>query len=49
MKRWVAYTFNEDVLKTDGVYGHNWSLFTLQESELISKALRILNKGMNSE
>jgi len=30
-------------------YGHNSNLFTLQESELISKALRILNKGMNSE
>jgi hypothetical protein len=29
-------------------YGHNSNLFTLQESELISKALRILNKGMNS-
>jgi hypothetical protein len=22
MKRWIAYTFNEDVLETDGVYGH---------------------------
>jgi hypothetical protein len=30
-------------------YGHNSNLFTLQESELISKALRILNKGINSE
>jgi hypothetical protein len=30
-------------------YGHNSNLFTLQESELISKALRILNKGLNSE
>jgi hypothetical protein len=23
MKRWVDYTFNEDVLETDGVFGHN--------------------------
>ena len=23
MKRWVAYTLNEDVLDTDGVFGHN--------------------------
>jgi hypothetical protein len=30
-------------------YGHNSNLFTLQESELISKALRILNKGIKSE
>ena len=22
MKRWVAYTLNEDVLETDGVFGH---------------------------
>jgi hypothetical protein len=22
MKRWVAHTFNEDVLNTDGVFGH---------------------------
>jgi hypothetical protein len=22
MRRWVAYTFNEDVLDTDGVFGH---------------------------
>ena len=30
-------------------YGHNSNLFTLQESELLSKALRILNKGLKSE
>lgn len=30
-------------------YGHNSNLFTLQESEIISKALRILNKGIKSE
>ena len=30
-------------------YGHNSNLFSLQESELISKALRILNKGIKSE
>ena len=30
-------------------YGHNSNLFTLQESELLSKALRILNKGIKSE
>jgi hypothetical protein len=29
-------------------HAHNSNLFTLQESELISKALRILNKGINS-
>ena len=23
MKRWVDYTLNEDVLDTDGVFGHN--------------------------
>ena len=23
MKIWVDYTFNEDVLETDGVFGHN--------------------------
>ena len=23
MKRWVAHTLNEDVLETDGVFGHN--------------------------
>jgi hypothetical protein len=23
MKRWVAHTLNEDVLETDGVYGHD--------------------------
>lgn len=30
-------------------YGHNSNLFSLQESELLSKALRILNKGLKSE
>ena len=30
-------------------YGHNSNLFSLQESELISKSLRILNKGIKSE
>lgn len=30
-------------------YGHNSNLFTLQESELLSKALRILNKGLKTE
>jgi hypothetical protein len=30
-------------------YAHNSNLFSLQESELISKSLRILNKGVNSE
>jgi len=30
-------------------YGHNSNLFTLQESELISKSLRILNNGLKSE
>jgi len=23
MKRWVTYTLNENVLETDGVFGHN--------------------------
>jgi hypothetical protein len=30
-------------------YGHNSNLFTLQESELLSKALRLLNQGLKSE
>lgn len=30
-------------------YGHNSNLFSLQESELLSKSLRILNKGLKSE
>jgi hypothetical protein len=30
-------------------YGHHSNLFSLQESELISKSLRILNKGIKSE
>ncbi len=30
-------------------YAHNSNLFSLQESELISKSLRILNKGINTE
>ena len=28
MKRWVNYTLNEDVLETDGVFGHEQYLFT---------------------
>jgi hypothetical protein len=30
-------------------YCHNSNVFSLQESELISKSLRILNKGLKSE
>jgi hypothetical protein len=30
-------------------YAHNSNLFSLQESELISKSLRILNRGINTE
>ena len=30
-------------------YAHHSNLFSLQESELISKSLRVLNKGMKSE
>ena len=30
-------------------YGHNSNLCTLQESELLSKALRILNKQIKSD
>ena len=30
-------------------YGHNSNLFTLQESELLSKALRLLNQGLKPE